>query len=403
MKKYIALMLVICMAMGLCACTKPAEPTTVPTTTAEPTTVPTTAPVTQPTTQPTVPETTVDLTAVPQISMTAITMTTEIERNEDGVDFEYRYPNVELLLPDPNITNTVMLELLNRIDETRSMADDTMSNVESGISGFYDVRYNPMRIDANVLSLAGSRTSYAGGAHPYSESVSVTYDLTTGAALKLSDILFSTCTADSITPLVTNALAAMEGEVYLYDDYISCVEERFGQGLDVDQGWYLSEEGLCFYFSPYEIAPYAEGEILALIPYEELTGLLKDQYYPVEKTGGAGVIMADLFKESDLNRFEQFSNVIIDEEGESVLLYTNGLVYDLTLEYGSCYDDSMQFVPISTVFAASSMAANEAIMVRLFIPDVMSNLRLTYTTDAGTTQKYIFQSGKDGSILLLDE
>jgi hypothetical protein len=42
------------------------------------------------------------------------------------------------------------------------------------------------------------------------------------------------------------------------------------------------------------------------------------------------------------------------------------------------------------------------VILRLFIPDVLSNMRLTYTTDEGTIQKYIFQSGMDGSILLLD-
>lgn len=403
MKKYIAALLCACMALSLCACGDHTEPTTVPTTTAAPTTVPTTAPVTQPTTTPTIPETTVDITTLPTLSVAAITMTTETERSEDGVLFEYTYPNVALVLPDGSVADTVMLELLNRIDATRTAADDITSGANSEILSFYDVNYRPMRIDSNVLSLYGTQTSYAGAAHPYSECVSVTYDLTTGDVLTLEDVLSASCTAADLTPLVINVLDALSEESYLYSDYTATVEERFGQGFGTDQGWYLSNDGLCVYFSPYEIAPYATGVVIATIPYEQLNGLLKDQFFPVEKSGGIGVMNADLFNEADLSLFEQFYDVIIDDEGESVLLTTNGLVYDLTLEYGSWDSEGTVFSPITTVFAASSLSYHEAVMVRLFIPDVMPNLRLTYTTDEGTTQKYIFQSGMDGSILLLDE
>ena len=74
----------------------------------------------------------------------------------------------------------------------------------------------------------------------------------------------------------------------------------------------------------------------------------------------------------------------------------------MMLEYGSWSYDGTVFYPSNTVFAASNLSFSEAIVLRLFIPDVMPNMRLTYTTDEGTTQKYIFQSGEDGSILLLD-
>jgi hypothetical protein len=260
-----------------------------------------------------------------------------------------------------------------------------------------------MRIDPNVLSLYGAETSFAGGVHPYSECVSVTYDLTNGKVLLLKDILNPTITAADLTPLVLDALEGFGEEYYLYSDYTATVEERFGQGLDMEQGWYLSQEGLCFYFSPYDIAPYSTGEVIISLPYEQLNGILADPYFPVEKSGGVGTVDASLYEESDQGRFEQFYNIIIDDEGAPVLLCTNGLVFDLTLELGYWDMDGMVFYPTGTVFAASSLSFEEAVMVKLFIPDVMSNLRLTYTTEEGTVQKYVFQRGKDGSILLLDQ
>jgi hypothetical protein len=402
MKKHITLVLILALCLTGCSVCKPLPTEPSATAATAPSTAPTPPPTAIPTTAPTVPETTVDITSLPQLSTANITLTTAIERAENGVLFEYSYPNVALNLPNSAVTDDVMLELLNRIDGTRVTAEDILSTADSTVSSFYDVRYNPMRIDPNVLSLFGAQTSYAGGAHPYSESVSVTYDLTNGNVLLLGDILNPGCTAADLTPLVINVLENLSEEYYLYSDYTATVEERFGQGLDSEQGWYLSAEGLCIYFSPYEIAPYSTGEVIATIPYDQLNGLLRDQFFPVEKSGGIGVINGELFRESDISRFEQLYDVTIDDEGEIVLLSTTGLVYDLILEYGTWNAEGTQFIPTSTVFAASSLSYNEAVTVQLFIPDVMSNLRLTYTTDEGTTQKFIFQSGKDGSILLLD-
>lgn len=397
MKKYIASALCLAMLLGLTACTGKEAPATVPTTT-----VPaTTAPVTEPATEPTVPETTIDISSLPFLINAAITLTTEVERSED-VQFEYSYPNVRLALLSQTVADTVMLDLLNRIDATRETANNILSNAGNDLLYFYDVHYDPMRIDPNVLSLYGAKTGYAGGAHPSHESISVTYDLTTGKALLLSDLLNPGCNASDLTPLVIEVLEIISQEHYLYSDYTAIVEERFGQGLDVEEGWYLSNEGLCIFFSPYEIAPYATGEVKATIPYEKLNGLLRDQFFPVEKSGGMGVINAELLDDAQRTDFEQFYDVSIDDEGETILLSTNGLVYDLTLEYGSWDMDGMVFYPSATVFAASSLSFSEAVTLHLFIPDVMSNMRLTYTTDEGTIQKYIFQSGEDGSILLLD-
>lgn len=399
MKRYIAAIVTLALLLTLAACGVKPEETNPPTTTAPEIT---TAVVTEPTTEPTVPETTVDISSLPFLINAAITLTTEVERAE-GVQFEYNYPNVQLTLLSQTVAHTVMLDLLNRIDATRDTADNILSSAGEDALYFYDVHYDPMRIDPNVLSLYGVKSGYSGGAHPSHESISVTYDLTNGNVLLLSDLLNPGCNAADLTPLVIEVLDVISQEQHLYSDYTALVEERFGQGLDVEEGWYLSGEGLCVFFSPYEIAPYATGEVKATIPYEKLNGLMRDQFFPVEKSGGVGTVHAALWNESLQTDFEQLYNVTVDAEGEAVLLSTDGLVYDLTLEYGSWNSDGTVFTPTATVFAASSLSFSEAVFLRLYIPDVMSNMRLTYTTDEGTTQKYIFQSGMDGSILLLDQ
>lgn len=390
MRKYIALALALMLCLS--GCTKPPEPTSVPTTTVpEVTTIPTT-----------VPETTQPQLELPHLPLTSVTTTITTEAAPDGARFEYSYPNIHLLLTDPAITDKVSLELMNRIDSTRAAAEDVMGSAGNDELYFYTVRYDPVRVDSGVLSLFGSQTSYAGGMHPYTECVSVTYDLTTGNALLLTDVLTSGCTAADLSPLVLDALTELAEDVYLYSDYPSVVEERFGQDLSNDFGWYLSNEGLCFYFSPYEVAPYATGTVTAVVPYEKLTGVLRDAYFPVEKSGATGAVDAVLFGQTDPTQFEQFAEVIIDREGEAVLLHTEGLVFDVTIEYGQWNGEGTVFTPTVTVFAASNLTPYDGVLLQAYFPDVMPNLRLTYTTAEGVVQKYIFQSGKDGSILLVD-
>ena len=395
MKKYMALALILTLCLSGCNTSKP-----LPT---EPSTTAATLPSTAPTTVPAIPETTQPQLEIPHLPLSAVTTTTITEIAPDGVQFEYSYPNIHLHLSDPSITDMVSLELLNRIDATRTAAKEVMDSADDQGAYFYTVRYDPARVDPGVLSLFGSHTSYGGGMHPNTECVSVTYDLTTGDVLQLTDILTLDCTAADLSPLVVDALAALAEETYLYSDYPTVVEERFGQDLGEDSGWYLSNDGLCFYFSPYEVAPYASGTVTAVIPYERLVGLLRDAYFPLEKSGAVGDVDAVLFGQTDPDQFEQFAEVVIDKEGEAVLLHTEGLVYDVTIEYGEWNSEGTVFTPTSTVFAAASLTPYDGVLLQAYFPDVMPILRLNYTTDEGTIQKYIFQSGKDGSILLLDE
>ena len=373
MTKHTALILVLCMMLSLAACGSKEPPATVPTTAPV-----TSAPTTAPTTEPTVPEPTVDISMLPSLSTATIIMTKEAERAEQ-VQFEYTYPNVMLVLSDAAIADTVMVELLNRIDATRSTADSVLSNAGSDVLYFYDVHYDPMRIDPNVLSLYGSKSGYAGGAHPSHESVSVTYDLSTGNVLLLSDLFHTGVSASDLSPLVIEGLDLISQEKQLYSDYTATVEERFGQGLDVEAGWYLSGEGLCIYFSPYDIAPYAAGTITATIPYSQLNGILRDEFFPAERGNSGGSIIQAPFQTAQLDQFQQFTEVILDRNAEVYLLYTDGQLFDVTLETGTYSEKYDSFTPLSTVFACEALSMNDAIMVQS--DDV---LRLTYQSGDST-------------------
>ena len=405
MKRTISLILVLCLCFLLTACSSDPEPTTVPTT--EPASDPTTQPTSAPT-EPSAPETTEPTTGevIHDLPMTAISVTqqTEITNGKEGTPvFEYTYQNIRLVLPDAEMSMSVNLDILNRIDATRATANDLMNDavaVEPQYPYSLSVIYEPQRIDSAVLSLFGCQTMFSGGSTLHSGH-GLTYDLTTGTVLTLSDVLVSGVTADVLCPLVIDALAALPEEACIFADYATTVEDRFSGDFLADKSWHLSDAGLCFTFAPYEVAPNSTGFVHALIPYESLTGILNDAWFPQERITPNGTLEILPFTQEDTEGFEQFAELYLSKDGGKYLLHATNLVYDVVIESGFWNTDGTTFTPEQTVFQADSLVASDAVMIQTDIPDAMPNLRITYTDATGTVTVYLSASGEDGSPLLL--
>lgn len=405
MKRTISFILALCFCILLTACGSDPEPTTVPTT--EPAANPTAQPSADPT-DPSAPETTAPTVAevIHDLPMTAISITeeTEVTNGAEGTAvFEYTYQNIRLVLPDADMSMSVNLDILNRIDATRTAATELMNDAVSAAPEYpysYTILYEPMRLDTTVLSLFGVQNIYSGGSALHSGH-GLTYDLTTGKALTLEDVLASGVTADVICPLVIEALAALPEEYYLFSDYATTVEDRFSGDFLADESWHLSEDGLCFTFAPYEVAPNSTGFVHAVIPYEKLTGILNDAWFPPERITPNGGLEVLSFSQEDTARFEQFAELYLDKEGGSYLLHSTGLIYDVVIESGFWNTDSTVFTPERTVFAANSLVSSDAVMIQTDIPDSLPNLRITYSAAEGTVTVYLSASGEDGSPLLL--
>lgn len=409
MKKMFSLILALLLALSMAGCTRDPEPSTEPTT--EPTPPVTTTPTTMPTTAPTEPslpdesEPSVEI-VVQDLPMYAISLTnqTEVTQGNDGQTvFEYTYQNIRLLLPDAEMSISINLDILNRIDATRAVATDIMNDAVAAAPEYpysYTILYTPKRVDTGVLSLFGQQASYSGGS-TLSSGHGLTYDLTTGTVLTLEDVLVPGTSADVICPLVIDALAALPEEYYLYGDYSITVEDRFSGNFLSDEGWYLSDEGLCFVFAPYEVAPYSTGFVQAVIPYDQLTGVLNDPWFPGEQVTPSGALEVLPFTQEDAAQFDQFAELYLDREGGSYLFHSTGLIYDLVIESGFWNLDGTVFTPEKTVFKASSLVPSDAVMIQTDIPDTLPHLRITYTAAEGTVTVYLSDSGEDGTPLLL--
>lgn len=396
MKKILSILLCTAVLLCLPACKDTDE--TVPTTTQA---------IAVTTSESTLPEETLPQVDLPHIPVAAVTLTptTEAEILPDGtVLFAYNYPTIHLALPDGEMAETVMLDFLNRIDATGAQAQQVKEAAEEFYTGktgwntyFYNLTFSPMRIDAGLLSLYGMESSYSGGMHPNHNACAVNYDLTTGKALKLRHILTADASADKLTSLICSVLA-QEADI-LFSDYALCVEDRFAGDFGADEQWYLSDTGLCFFFSPYEVAPYNAGTIIAELPYEDLTGILLDDFFPHETVITKGTIRLQALEDlAGLNNYSNYSEITLDSGGTSVLISTNSLVYQVKVELGEWNADGTVFTPYSTVFAANAMNRDDAIILKASLSEGLPNIRIQFTSEE-MTQAY-FLSLHNGNAAL---
>ena len=366
MKKQICLFLSICLAFSLSGCFRTEIfPTITPDSTAGSQHSPTTN------TEPNATEIMVAV-SVPTITENATT--------EDGIIvFQYTYQTMSLVHNDPKVADKIILDFLNRVDSTRASAQsiaDMALNANNGRPYVYHLTYSPLRIDYNVLSLFGNNIIYSGGGHPERTCVSASYDLLTGDVLTLASIMTKDATMDQLCDLVLAGLTEMAEGDYLYEDYANTVKKRFRVDASQDQDWYFTQTGLCFYFSPYEIAPYSSGVISVEIPYEKLNGLLHEAYFPADRATSTGDIKITPFENANLENFTDIAEFVANKDGDMYMAYAEGSVQDVRIQL-------KDFVSSFTVFAAYGLSKGDGIMIQAN-DETLKNMNISYKSKGET-------------------
>ena len=95
--------------------------------------------------------------------------------------------------------------------------------------------------------------------------VAHTFDMETGEELGLSDIVADD--ENVLKEIVVRYFTDLyneEPDAY-WEDAVDVVRES----VSLQSPFYLNEEGIVFYFGPYELAPYAGGFKEVVVPYIE--------------------------------------------------------------------------------------------------------------------------------------
>ena len=356
------------------------------------------------------PETTAareDTVQLPMISVSAPLMRQETKNQAGQTVFTQITQDFSVIAPDADAAAQVVLNLLRLADGGQDTAEALRQQALADESAAdhpyrYQLLYSPMRIDEKVLSLFGAETTDMGGVHPNRSCLSLNFDMATGEQLHLSDILENADAAVSLSQLIIENLSARKQEDQLYDGYASLVSGRYsGEGWEDCTAWYLSAAGFCAYFSPYELAPYVAGQIVVEIPYGELDGILRADFRPAALPDRSGTPDAALAQDVDPDRFRQYSEAILDPNGERVLLFADDLISDVTLEQGDWAEDG-SFLPLGTVFMARSLCSGDAVTLQLPLTGADIGLRLRWTAGGQAHTARLQLDSADSTVRLTD-
>lgn len=395
MKKILCLLLCICLALSLAACRRDDANNTQATETLPSDPTQTTEPIVQ----------------IPPLDMVSISMPLihEVTPAADGTElFRYSFQDVALNISNADIAKTITLDLLQRMDSNSSTAVSLAAQAEADYTPgsawspyYYEVIYTPRRIDRTVLSLSGTHSSYAGDSQAEASMASANYNLVTGKHLAISDILSEA--EDAAASLATKLIAELDKiaeEKSLFPSYQSTIEDSFSVDLNRYYNWYFTGDGVCFYFSPYEIAPNSAGIIQVTVPYSELTGILADDYFPLEQPTITGTLSAGWFDDVDLNQFTHFAELLSHPDAPRCVIWVDTVIYDVRLEQGHWDTATNQFVADATVFTANCIAEADALTLRCSLSDSTPTLRLRYISNGVESSCYITKDAETGTVVL---
>lgn len=291
--------------------------------------------------------------------------------------------------------NSSLAELYVRFgadaEYTRRVAEDQPDGEQIALS--YYCAPSVTRCDTRVLSAVFDVSQDIGGIHADSTRTSRSYNADNGSLLTLADIAKNEEQLKTFIKNYVIGLAAgddyKEGGVsILFDDFESTINDL----VDAGANWYFSDGGLVFYANPYDIAPYSRGVLLFEIPYSALEEFIDEGFMPAEYEGENGMLLADDGDKLDRSSLNILGTVTVDEDGQSVVLSAEETVYNVKI-----------YTSGRMLWQRNYLTTGEGVEVKSFIPDAQPSIAVSYELADGTEiVRGIFQSGKDGSILLVD-
>lgn len=331
--------------------------------------------------------------------------------DEDGNTYFYsKSAYMDMVHPDQGVANKIIVDFQSRMDQYNQEAASLATQAEANGSDlyFYITNFIPTRIDGSVLSLNGETAKSSGSRHSDRVSVCANYDMVTGDVLTLASILYRDDCSDELCQLLLTALEESEYAQYLQSSYTKTVSNRFSSGMSSDEDWYFDLNGLTFCFSPSEIAPNSMGIITATIPYEQLTGIISDSYFPPETDTAAGQILSTALND-DINsssQFTQMAEITTDLGGDSFFLYTDSSVRNVRIELVTLSSALGDNRDSSVIFATGVLTPGDAIRVEAQLPEAGTDsntlLKLTYTTGTETVSKFIYKDVSTDTVVFTD-
>lgn len=199
-------------------------------------------------------------------------------------------PDSIILNKDSVFTDNYILDEFKSIKDEFDKELPVIQQYGSAFNILFDIY--PVYIDDKYVTYRQSSYCYTGGAHGNTTASLITYDIESGKALNLYDIVKT----DRINEVREEVIAHMAYSYPIYDniktvdEYIDSLNVWLGTSSDEEAASEnpritlenyplpnpaINETGLVFIYETYQLTPGSDGTPIVVIPYIELKGCLK--------------------------------------------------------------------------------------------------------------------------------
>lgn len=182
------------------------------------------------------------------------------------------FPQLATALEEMN--NQTKGNMEESIKELESQARDMEGN-EYFSELFQEEECWVVRGDSEMFSILKLESSYEGGAHGQYIYTGVTLDSRSGKEIGLGEIVTS---PEELVELAADRLMEKYPDAQFFEPPKDVMLKELEEGY---LSWVAGYDGLTFYFSPYELAPYADGTLTVTILYEERPELFDSRVHKV--------------------------------------------------------------------------------------------------------------------------
>lgn len=155
--------------------------------------------------------------------------------------------------------------------EHSKLAPKEASELGLSLTRQEEIRVLVMYENEKHITLANYNSGYSGGAHEYFETTLATFDKQTGKKFILPDVV--TAGGIKLLPGLLEQVARLQ---YGIKNNKPLNQNGFlAQLIKPSQNFYITDNGIGFFYAPYSIKSFADGEINLLVPFTALKSYLQ--------------------------------------------------------------------------------------------------------------------------------
>ncbi len=179
-----------------------------------------------------------------------------------------KYPNLKNTFDEINRTTDTEVKAL--MYELSSAAKQLRTESTDAVSCEGDRQIFLQRADSAIVSWLEEEYVFSGGVHPDYFYKAINLNPESGEIVALNDVITD----------ITLLPALLEERITSKYSYVTFgdLQEIFNSYSDKDYCWTLDYQGITFWFSPYEIAPYSVGLLSTKILFDENDELFAEKF-----------------------------------------------------------------------------------------------------------------------------